>query len=158
MRRPQADSCLLPAVLTLGVAFDLNSISFHTHSGFCSANGCCASDGDGGFWLPRPAGPPYGLGHGGVPPAAAGPQGPSEGQEPLPPNTRGSLQNAACHLCRDRGGRGGGLLTPGGGEGTSVLPAVPGEPAAEHADPPLPAGSRPSQLHPHADAGQPGLQ
>ena len=63
----------------------------------------------------------------GVPPAAAGPQGPRQVQESLPPTPRGPLQDAAGHVCGDSGGGGGGLLAHGRGEGSPLLPTVSGE-------------------------------
>lgn len=112
-------------------------------------DGCCASDAPGALWLPRPASSVSGLDHGGVPPATAGPQGPGQGQEPLPPSSRGSVQDPAGHLRWDRGGGGGRFVPAGGGEGPPLLLAVLGEPPAEHTDPP-------PQLHSHTD--KPGLQ
>lgn len=128
------------------------------HPIFCSSDGRRASSGCGDLWISRSAGPPNGLGHGGVPPEPAGPQRPGPRQEPLPPLPRDPLQNAARHLRRDRRGRGGGLIAAGGRASTPLLPAVPGEPAAEHTLPTLPPGDLPQQHPSSSGTGQPGLQ
>ncbi|PNJ68569.1 C11orf96 isoform 1 [Pongo abelii] len=65
-----------------------------------------------------------------------------------------SLQDAAGDLRRDPGGGGGGGVPHGGGEGQEVVPAEPGVPAPQHAEPVAAAGAA-QQLQTEK---QPGLQ
>ncbi|KAB0351914.1 hypothetical protein FD754_016771 [Muntiacus muntjak] len=56
-------------------------------------------------------------------------QGPAAAAPPVP------FQDAAGDLRRDPGGGGGGGVPDGGGEGQEVVPAKPGVPAPQHAEP-----------------------
>lgn len=90
------------------------------------------SDGDGG--IRRSTRTRLGIGHGGVSPAATGPQVSGSGPKPSPAAPRRPLQDPAGDFCRDRRSGGGRGFTYGGRTGQAVLPSVAGESQEKHTD------------------------